>query len=298
MKFQRSLAAAVCLFIFALVPACPPPPTPDGNENSSNTNTNTNTNSANGNANSSTSTNGNANSGGNVTLTVLIEAPSVTPSLGVAIYVNKGNVDRAEADDPIARDFSVNFFSGETIGSSPRSFPRGTQITLICDESDEISSPFNTTVSPPLIAAQFLDWQGDVSGAGGNDAGALFFTLNENRTITARFGLMNGVIIRSVGGANGTGTLLDIDFLERAPFTIPPQFLFGNSRNGNVVGTGLTGQQGQIGRFHFARDGTVIKFTVPMGAAFTSWSGDGAISGREITFTVGNRTQTADLAWP
>lgn len=292
MMLQRGLAVLVSLGVIAGMVCCTPTPTPNGNENSANSNS-----SDNGNSNGSTNANGNSNSS-SVILTIQFDVPAPVSSVSVAGFVNKGNVDRSEAGDPIPWDFRDAFIAGNPSGGV-HVYPRGTVITLICAESEVISSPSNTGVSPVPVpmAGQFVDWQGDVLGAGGNDAGSLFFTLNESRTITARFAPMHGVVLRWQGGANGTGTSLDTDYLAQAPLTIPPRQT-GNSRGTNVVGTGLTGQQGLIGKFHYFRDGTVVKFTVPAGAAFTSWSGDGAISGREITFTFGGRTQIADLNWP
>lgn len=292
-RFGILVAVAVLPFS-ALLPSCVMPP-PGGNQNSANTNANS---AANVNANGGSTGNTNTNSGANAALTIQFDAPATVSAVSVAVFVNKGNVDRSEAGDPIPLDFRANFEPNSS-STVTRSFPRGTVICLVCDESDAISSPFNTGVSPVPVpqAGQFVDWIGDTQSLGGGDAGILFFTLNENRTITARFTAMHAVILRSVGGANGTGTSLDIDYLAQAPLTVPPQHI-GNTRGGNVVGTGLTGQQGLIGKFHYFRDGTIVKFTVPAPAPFTSWSGDGAISGREITFTFGQRTQTADLAWP
>lgn len=282
MTLQRTLAVIVSLSALSVLPCCTQTPPPAGN---SNTNSNSNA-------------NVNANGNADVSLMVRIDAPATVAFVSVMGFVNKGNVDRSEASDPIPFDFRATFDSTGCCGHFG-TYPRGTVITLICNESEAITSPGSSGVSPvPVpLAGQFVDWQGDTQGAGGNDSGSLFFTLNETRTITARFVPMHGVVLRWQGGANGTGSDLFTDYLVQAPLTIPPRFT-GNSRGQNVVGTGLTGQQGLIGAFYYFRDGTVVKFTVPAGAAFTSWSGDGAISGREITFTFGGRTQIADLDWP
>lgn len=275
-------AVVASLPVWALFLSCTPPPNGDGDSADPNDNGNGGTPSE------------------NVRLTVQFDAAPGVAFVRVVGFVNKGNIDRSEAESSVTPwDFNTSFDPGGFNGAA-YDYPRGTQICLICSESEAISSPANTGVAPVPVptAGQFVDWQGDTQGAGGGgDAGILFFTLNENRTITARFIPMQAVVIRSQGGANGTGTTLDIDILNQAPLTIPPQHT-GNSRGVGIVGTGLTGQQGLIGKFHYFRDGTVIKFTVPDDAPFTGWSGDGAIGGRVVTFTFGQRTQTADLAWP
>ncbi len=290
MSRWASSLAALSIFAFSILSSCTSTVNPDENSN------------ANANDNGSANDNGTANdnsSSDDVTLTIQFDAPGVG-SARVVGFVNQGNVLRADAESTITPwAFNTSFDPGGSNGAS-YVYPRGTQICLVCSESETVISPTNTGVSPTptTTAGQFVDWQGDFQAADvGSDAGILFFTLNENRTITAHFELMHGVVIRSQGGAAGTGTSVDIEFLEQTPFTIPP-LQFGNSTGVNFVGTGLTGQQGQIGKFYFARDGTMIKFTVPSPSPFTSWSGDGAISGREVTFTFGQRTQIVDLDWP
>ena len=300
---QRSIWIAGAIFpLLSLVVACPQP---GGNQNTnrnanSGHNVNANT-AANNNANTGSSGNSNSNSSENVTLSIRFDVtPANGPFVRVLVFVNKGLLDRFDVGDgdpntPV-EDFQARFSQGG--GGLTQSFPRGTQICLICDESEEISSACNNGLPPVSVAAQFAEYQGDTQGAsGGADPGVLFFTLNENRTITARFVPMHAVIVRSVGGANGTGTNMDIQVLSRNPLTVPPLIPFILT-GCNVVGTGLTGQQGQIGVFHFARDGTVIRYTVPDDKPFISFSGDGAIGGRSVTFTFGQRTQTADLDWP
>lgn len=253
-----------------------------------------------GNMNTNDNNNGNDNtSNGPHALKIQFDAPTGVSNVRVAVFVDKGSVDRSEAGDPIPWTHRTSYDPSGTNGAT-YSIPHGSHVCLVCDENPATSSPANTGVDPlPVVTlGQFVDWQGDTQGAtGGNDAGILNFTMTGDRTITARFSLMYGVVIRSQGGANGTGTSLDIDIENQAPLTLPPQHL-GNSRNVNIVGTGLTGQQGKIGKYHYFRDGTTIIFTVPTAAPFTSWSGDGAIGGRTVTFTFGARTQTADLNWP
>jgi len=278
------LLVVLALPLVSLGTSCTPGPMPgdDTNDNTDNTNGDTNDNT----------------SGGDAILNIQFDAPG-TAYVRVVGFVNKGNLDRSESESTTTPwAFNDSYDPGGSNGAS-HVYPKGTQICLICSESEGISSPANTGVPPQqTTAGQFVDWQGDTQGASiGNDAGILFFTLNEDRTITARFKVMQGVVIRSQGGANGTGTQLDIDFLAQAPLTIPPRFT-GNSRGVGMVGTGLTGQQGQIGKWYFFRDDTVLKFTVPPTAPFTSWSGDGSIGGREVTFTFGQRMQTVDLNWP
>lgn len=228
-------------------------------------------------------------------------APGVA-NVRVAYFLDKGNVGRSTAGDPIQWTDRATYDAGGTSGGN-YVVPHGAQVVLVCDENEAISSPANTGVDPvPSVAqGQFLDWQGDTQGAtGGDDAGILNFTMNEDRTITARFGVMSSVVIRSLGGAQGTGTAVDIDIGNQTSLTIPPRPI-PNSKGVGMVGTGLTGQQGKIGKFHFFRDGTTIKFTVPASSPFTAWSGDGQIGGRTVTFKFGEpgkTAQTAELNWP
>lgn len=130
----------------------------------------------------------------------------------------------------------------------------------------------------------------------GADKGVLFFTMELDRTIIARFDDMDLLEVHVIGGADGAGTLLDYDYLAQAPLTIPPRHT-ANARNINVVGTILSGQSGAIRLSGFANDGTVMQLCIPAGQRFTSWSGDGVISGRCVTVTFGMGTNVT-LTFP
>lgn len=235
--------------------------------------------------------NGSGDPGGSdnefLTLTVELDVTERTPYARVVAFINKGLVHRADAaPELVAWDYDTTYVNGD---ASPfvRRFTRGTEICLMADES---VGGFNPEFDPDptsLVPAQFVEWAGDVTASptGASDKGVLFFTLTNNERIIARFKDMERLAVHVVGGADGTGSLVEYRLLLQAPLTIPPQQT-GNF-DGNIVGTILTGQSGLVEQSGFFNDGTQLMMTVPAGEAFTSWSGDGAASGRSTTVTFG-----------
>lgn len=245
---------------------------------------------------------------GEATLTINIQATVRTAAVRVVGFVNKGNVARADSESSVTPwDFTATYVMGGSTAGSSRSvipFPVGTEITLVADEGTFPGLTLNTAVNLnlsdtsffPSLPAQFVRWEGDTTGAStGSDKGVLYLILDGDRTIDAVFTDMNALRIGVVGGADGGGTVLDIDVMS-LPLSIPP-VQPGNTRGANIVGTILTGQSGEIGVFGFYNDGTVITFRVPADWPFTSWNGDGAISGRSITMIFGQGTN-ATLTFP
>lgn len=254
---------------------------------------------ANGNSPSDTNQNG-GTSDENVTLRVQITAPPNPGLVQVIGLVDRGSVTRAAASAAGTWDFRASL-SATGGGVFTSSFPRGTTVCLICDESEFVLSPDNAGVPPPEgnFHLQFKGWTGDTATAEvGDDAGILVLNLDRDRTVTAEFTRMHAVIVRSIGGAMGTGTDLFVEVPSQEGLTVPLVEFPGEGSLRRLVGTGLTGQQGQIGKWFYFRDGTVIELTIPDPNPFISWTGDGAISGRRVTLTFGGRDQTVDVNWP
>jgi len=240
------------------------------------------------------------------TLTLNILATARTGVVRVVGYENQPNITRADTATT-AWDFDSSYSMGNHPGTSSQrifSFAPGTQITLVADELNvpgvtlnaSVILDLNDTTLFPSIPAQFVEWGvSEVGTAEGSDKGILHFTMDRDRTIDAVFQDMNALRIGVVGGVTGTGTTVDMEIMS-TPLTIPPEIPQGFT-GGNIVGTIFTGQAGEIGIFGFYNDGTVVTFTVPAPAPFTSWSGDGAISGRSITLTFGQGTE-ATLTFP
>ena len=250
------------------------------------------------NSNGSSGDGANDNSSGTVTLRLNLRATARTSAVRVVGFVNRGSVHRADAESSVTPwDFAATY----TMGSSATNSSLTTKVLqrgdTVCLVADEIASPTITTNTAanlniddltyfPSLPGQFLRWEGDLTTSSiGSDKGVVTITMSEDRSIDAVFGDTSLIRIFTIGGATGTGTTLDIDF-ETTPLTIPP-VQPGNLRNVNIVGSILTGQAGQLGITGFLNDGSKITYTVQPTAPFTSWSGDGQISGRTITVTYG-----------
>jgi len=293
------LIAAYLACVTLLIAGCP---APTGDEGNANDNSSSNVNGGgDANGNSSGDTNQNSGStGGNVTFRVEIATPPNQGLVQVLGFVDKGSVTRAAASASGTWDFRASRLNGEG-GVFTSSFPRGTTICLICNESEFVLSADNAGVPPPagIFHLQFKQWIGDfTTGYVGDDQGILVLTLDRDLTITAEFVAMNAVIVRSFGGAQGTGTDLFVEVPSQEGLTVPIVEFPGEGSLRRLVGTGLTNQQGQIGKWFYFRDGTVIELTVPDPKPFISWTGDGAIAGRRVTLTFGGRDQTVDVNWP
>lgn len=178
-----------------------------------------------------------------------------------------------------------------------RGFTPGTEICLVVDESNDLGTPegsFDPNAS--IVPAQFIDWEGDIQDSQqGSDKGVIFFTMEADRTIVARLEPKVPLIVRTDGGADGTGTAVETEFLFQNPLTIPPVHT-GNT-TASIAGTGLTGQAGIIQLNGWFNDATQLRLCVPPGAAFTAWSGDGAVSGRCVDLTFANGAEVL-LQWP
>lgn len=220
-------------------------------------------------------------------MTLNLTASPRTSAARVVGFVDQGNVHRADAESQVTPwGFTADFSQGGT-NRTVVAYPSGTEITLIADElhfPGVALGSFDAGAS--TVPAQFVEWRGDfTSGDLGSDKGVLHFVLDDDRTIEAHFADMNPLTMHVVGGADGSGTSLDVDVITE-PLTIPP-VVPGNSRGLNVSGTILAGNSGAIGLWGYFNDGSRVTLTVPEGSPFTSWSGDGAISGRSVTITHG-----------
>ncbi|HNO77229.1 MAG TPA: hypothetical protein PKN33_04135 [Phycisphaerae bacterium] len=166
------------------------------------------------------SDNGGSDSGGGVgsdtmsTLTLRITGPVGSELARVYGIKDSGPQVHEDLIDRVPQsDFSLTLplFSTNGVIEQSWAFPNGTQIALVAVESEG----FLTATPPPetieSFPSQFVTWSGDVTGDASNNPAALYFVINENRTITAEYKAMNAMYIEASQGGPHTSIAISVD---------------------------------------------------------------------------------------
>ncbi len=188
---------------------------------------------------------------GMVDLTLRIVGPTGGQTARIQGFQDSGSLVHDDLiDTGIVADINLTLPTFTTTGEIEQTFtlPAGTQLTLLA-----IESPGFLTATPPpdvieSVPTQFVQWSGDVTGDAGSNPGALFFVLNNDKTVVAEFKPMQPVFINAVFGGPGSNVVMDVvvdryvvdsDEFEQtgvpAPSSNPPHVVWGYHRAGAMV---------------------------------------------------------------
>lgn len=235
--------------------------------------------------------------GDNVTLTLRITGPADGEFARIYGIKNDGPQSHADLENRFPQsDFNLTLGQSVGTGMIEQSYQmaKGTQVALVAVEANGSLAPGGPPDPITSVPMQFVSWDGDdVTADVGPNPATLFFTLDSDRTIEAKFAAMHPIVITCDGGGPHSNVLIDVD-VDR--YIIPP-------RPVESSGTGVNSVADENVLWGYHRDGAELTLTLKdypdndaascdtpsLGPCyvFITWNGDCLGAGKICNLTFG-----------